>query len=91
MTVWSTQTGAWAILTATASSISWHAAAFVLATLVVTGVLRLFNEWQIRVTLLSLVKNAPEGTVVEQSERSERQSMKVTVGPIRRSRRSTRT
>jgi hypothetical protein len=46
--------GIWAGPTATASVISWQAAAMTLATVAVSGVLRLLTEWQRRQTFLAV-------------------------------------
>lgn len=79
------RTGAWAGLTATASVISWQAAAMALAALAVSGALRLLTEWKRRQTFLTLIARAPEGTMLEQRDTSEGQSMKVSLGsPVSR-------
>ncbi|MGI8333698.1 hypothetical protein ACRYCC_27430 [Actinomadura scrupuli] len=74
------QGSVWAMLTATANTISWQAATLTLAALAVPGVLRLCTEWQRRRTFLALVADAPEGTVVVQQEDPGGQTMKVTLG-----------
>lgn len=79
MTLFRTMQGsAWAVLTATV--VSWQAAVLMLAALVVAGVLRLLAEQQRRRTLLALVANAPEGTVVMQQDGPDGQAMRVTFG-----------
>lgn len=69
-----------AVLTATANVISWQAAMFTLAALVVAGVLRLCTERQRRQTLLALVIRAPEGTVVMQQDDPDGLALRLTLG-----------
>jgi hypothetical protein len=80
MTLLRMRGNAWPVLTATANVISWQAAMFTLAALVVVGVLRLCTERQRRQTLLALVTRAPEGTVVMQQDGPEGHAMRLTLG-----------
>ena len=79
MLIWASRTCAWVGLTATASVISWQAAAITLAALAISGVLRLLTEWQRRKTFLALIAGASEGIIVEQQDTSGGQSMKVSL------------
>jgi hypothetical protein len=51
-------------MTLTANVVSWHAAAFTLAALVVSGVLQLLIERQRQQARRAVVTSVPEGTVV---------------------------
>lgn len=51
-------------MTLTANVVSWHAAAFTLTALVVSGVLQLLVERQRQQALRATVTSLPEGTVV---------------------------
>jgi hypothetical protein len=60
--------------------ISWQAAVVALAIVVVGGALRLFTEWQRRKTFRSLLRGAPEGTIIAQQDGPGGQVMTVTWG-----------
>lgn len=70
----------WAAITATAGVISWQAAALTLASLVVSGVLRLLTEWQRRKIFMALMVGAPEGTVLIQHDSPGEQFMGASAG-----------
>jgi hypothetical protein len=61
--------------------ISWRAALLALAIVFAGGALQLLTEWQRRKTFLSLLRGAPEGTVIVQQDGSGGQAaMTVTWG-----------
>jgi hypothetical protein len=64
----------------TSGLICWQEAVTVLAVLAVSGACRILIEWQRRLTVIALVTRAPQGTVVEQHDGHEGQTMRVVLG-----------
>ncbi|WP_149261712.1 hypothetical protein [Actinomadura sp. K4S16] len=63
-----------------AGLISWRAAGMVLVVLAVSGITRIFIEWQRRRTFTALAADAPHGTVIVQQDGPDGQMMRVTLG-----------
>jgi hypothetical protein len=57
--------------------VSWHAGIIGLGAVAVTGILRLLGEWQRRVTLVALLRNAPPRAVVLRDDKDTGHSTRV--------------
>jgi hypothetical protein len=72
----------WAALTSVVvpSIVSWQAGVAAIGLVAAAYVLRLLGEWQRRKTLMALMRDAREGTVVLQHEGDQGSSLSVWVG-----------
>lgn len=59
---------------------SWHAGVIALGAIVVTGIFRLLIEWQRRLTLLALMRDAPPRAVVLRDDKDAGSSTRVWMG-----------
>ena len=60
--------------------VSWRAGIIALGAIAVTGTLRLLVEWQRRVTLIELLRNAPPRTVVLRDDKDTGNSTRAWLG-----------
>lgn len=60
--------------------VSWRAGIIVLGAVAMTGIFRLLAEWQRRVTLIALLRNAPPRIVVLRDDKDTGNSARVWMG-----------